>query len=332
MHRKLLKRREFITLVGGAAVAWPLAAAAQHGAKVPRVGFLGNSDAALEANLIGPFRDGLRALGYEQGRNIAIEYRWAEGNYDRFPALVAELLASNVDVLVTAGTPAALAIKKATTSVPVVMIAVGDPVGTGLVPSLARPGGNLTGLSSIAPDLEGKRLELLREVVPRLSRVGMFVNSLNPFHTGSVQQARTAAQALGIQLQLLDVRAAEDLDAAFAAILKERPEALLILADRVFLHNRARMMDFAARQRLPNINAYHELVQAGGLMSFGPSYEDMHRRAAIYVDKILKGARPADLPIEQPTKFTLVINLKAAKAIAVDVPPILVARADEVIE
>jgi putative ABC transport system substrate-binding protein len=332
MHRKILKRREFITLVGGAAVAWPLAAAAQQGAKVPRVGFLGNSDAALEANLIGPFRDGLRALGYEQGRNIAIEYRWAEGNYDRFPALVAELLASNVDVLVTAGTPAALAIKKATTSVPVVMIAVGDPVGTGLVPSLARPGGNLTGLSSIAPDLEGKRLELLREVVPRLSRVGMFVNSLNPFHTGSVQQARTAAQALGIQLQLLDVRAAEDLDAAFAAILKERPEALFILADRVFLHNRARMMDFAARQRLPNINAYHELVQAGGLMSFGPSYEDMHRRAAIYVDKILKGARPADLPIEQPTKFTLVINLKAAKAIAVDVPPILVARADEVIE
>jgi putative ABC transport system substrate-binding protein len=332
MHRKILKRREFITLVGGAAVAWPLAAAAQQGAKVPRVGFLGNSDAALEANLIGPFRDGLRALGYEQGRNIAIEYRWAEGNYDRFPALVAELLASNVDVLVTAGTPAALAIKKATTSVPVVMIAVGDPVGTGLVPSLARPGGNLTGLSSIAPDLEGKRLELLREVVPRLSRVGMFVNSLNPFHTGSVQQARTAAQALGIQLQLLDVRAAEDLDAAFAAILMERPEALLILADRVFLHNRARMMDFAARQRLPNINAYHELVQAGGLMSFGPSYEDMHRRAAIYVDKILKGATPADLPIEQPTKFTLVINLKAAKAIAVDVPPILVARADEVIE
>jgi putative ABC transport system substrate-binding protein len=332
MHRKILKRREFITLVGGAAVAWPLAAAAQQGAKVPRVGFLGNSDAALEANLIGPFRDGLRALGYEQGRNIAIEYRWAEGNYDRFPALVAELLASNVDVLVTAGTPAALAIKKATTSVPVVMIAVGDPVGTGLVPSLARPGGNLTGLSSIAPDLEGKRLELLREVVPRLSRVGMFVNSLNPFHTGSVQQARTAAQALGIQLQLLDVRAAEDLDAAFAAILKERPEALFILADRVFLHNRARMMDFAARQRLPNINAYHELVQAGGLMSFGPSYEDMHRRAAIYVDKILKGATPADLPIEQPTKFTLVINLKAAKAIAVDVPPILVARADEVIE
>jgi putative ABC transport system substrate-binding protein len=261
-----------------------------------------------------------------------IEYRWAEGNYARFAELVADLLAAKVEVLVTAGTPSSLAIKKATTSVPVVMIAVGDPVDTGLVQSLARPGGNLTGLSSIAPDLEGKRLELLREILPNLSRVGMFMNSANPFHTLSVRQARAAAGALGIKLQLLDVRTSEDLDAAFVAILKERPEALHILADRVFLHNRARMMDFATKQRLPNVNAYLELVEAGGLMSFGPSYEDMHRRAALYVDKILKGARPADLPIEQPTNFTLVINLKAAKVIAVDVPPILIARADEVIE
>ena len=198
------------------------------------------------------------------------------------------------------------------------MIAVGDPVGTGLVPTLARPGGNLTGLSSIAPDLEGKRMELLREILPNLSQVGLFTNSVNPFHTLSVGQARAAAQALGIKLQLLDVRASEDLDAAFAAILKERPEALLILADRVFLHNRARMMDFATQHRLPNVNAYRELVEAGGLMSFGPSYEDMHRRAAIYVDKILKGAKPAELPIEQPTKFTLILNLKAAKAIGVE--------------
>jgi putative ABC transport system substrate-binding protein len=327
-----MTRREFITLLAGGAAAWPFAAPAQEAAKTPRIGFLGNSTPALETNLIGPFRDGLRALGYEEGRNIVIEYRWAEGKYDRFPALVAELLAANVDVLVTAGTPASLAIKKARTSVPVVMIAVGDPVGTGLVPSLARPGGNLTGLSSIAPDLEGKRLELLREVVPKLSYVGMFINSANPFHTVSVQQARAAAQALGIKLQLLDVRAAEDLDGAFTAILKERPEALLILADRVFLHDRMRMMDFAIKYRLPSVNAYHELVEAGGLMSFGPSYEDMHRRAATYVDKILKGAKPADLPIEQPTKFTLTLNLKSAKAIGVDVPPFLLARADEVIE
>ena len=311
----------------------PLAARAQpQSGKMPRIGFLGNSTAALEANLVEPFRDGLRALGYEEGRTILIEYRWAEGNYARFPALVAELLAANVDVLVTAGTPAALAIKQATKSAPVVMIAVGDPVGTGLVPSLARPGGNLTGLSSIAPDLEGKRLEILREVVPKLSHVAMFVNWANPFHALSVRQAQAAAQALAIKLQLLDVRAAEDLDRAFAAILKERPEALLILADRVFLHNRTRMMDFATRQRLPNVNAYRELIEAGGLMSFGPSYEDMHRRAAVYVDKILKGAKPGDLPVEQPTKFTLVLSLKAAKAIGLDVPPLLLARADEVIE
>jgi putative ABC transport system substrate-binding protein len=327
-----MQRRQFLTLVGGAAT-WPLAAHAQpQSGKMSRIGFLGNSTAALEANLVEPFRDGLRALGYEEGRTILIEYRWAEGNYARFPALVAELLAANVDVLVTAGTPAALAIKQATTSVPVVMIAVGDPVGTGLVPSLARPGGNLTGLSSIAPDLEGKRLEILREVVSKLSHVALFINSANPFHSLSVRQAQAAAQALAIKLQLLDVRAAEDLDGAFAAILKERPEALLILADRIFLHNRTRMMDFATRQRLPNVNAYRELIEAGGLMSFGPSYEDMHRRAAIYVDKILKGAKPGDLPVEQPTKFTLVLSLKAAKAIGLDVSPLLLARADEVIE
>jgi putative ABC transport system substrate-binding protein len=322
-------RRAFIGVIGGAA-AWPLAARAQ--AKVARIGFLGNSTAALETNLIGPFRDGLRALGYEEGRNVIIEYRWAEGNYARFPALVAELLASNVDVLVTAGTPASLAIKQETTTVPVVMIAVGDPVGTGLVPTLARPGGNLTGLSSIAPDLEGKRLELLREFVPKLSHIAVLINSLNPFHTASMHQADAAAKALGIKLQVLDVRASEDLDGAFAAILKDRPEALLILADRIFLHNRTRLMDFATQQRLPNVNAYHELVEAGGLMSFGPSYEDMHRRAAIYVDKILKGARPADLPIEQPMKFTLILNLKAAKTLGLELPPTLLARADEVIE
>ena len=298
-----MQRRQFLTLVGGAAT-WPLAAHAQpQSGKMSRIGFPGNSTAALEANLIEPFRDGLRALGYEEGRTVIIEYRWAEGNYARFPALVAELLAANVDVLVTAGTPAALAIKQATKSAPVVMIAVGDPVGTGLVPSLARPGGNLTGLSSIAPDLEGKRLEILREVVPKLSHVALFINSANPFHSLSVRQAQAAAQALAIKLQLLDVRAAEDLDGAFAAILKERPEALLILADRIFLHNRTRMMDFATRQRLPNVNAYRELIEAGGVMSFGPSYEDMHRRAAIYVDKIHARPQPQSRQGDRPRRF-----------------------------
>jgi putative ABC transport system substrate-binding protein len=325
-----MKRREFITLLGGAAVAWPLAARAQP--KIPRVGFMGNSTAALEANLVGSFRDGLRELGYEEGRNIIIEYRWADGKYERFPALVAELIAAKVDVIVTAGTPAALAVKKATTTIPLVMVAVGDPVGTDLVPSLARPGGNLTGLSSIAPDLEGKRLDLLREVVPTLSHVAMFINSINPFHVASMRQALAAAQAMGIRLQQHDIRKSEDLDDAFAAIRKDRPDALLILADRVFLHNRERLMDFTKEQRLPNINAYTELVEVGGLMSYGPSYEDMHKRAAIYVDKIIKGAKPADLPIEQPSKFTFVINLKTAKALGVTVPPSLLTLADKVIE
>jgi putative tryptophan/tyrosine transport system substrate-binding protein len=325
-------RREFITLIGGAATAWPLAAHAQQAGKIPRVGFMGNSTAALEANLVGPFRDGLRELGYQEGRNIVIEYRWAEGNYERFPALVAELLAVPVDVIVTAGTPATLAVKKATSTMPLVMIAVGDPVGTGVVPSLARPGRNITGLSSIAPDLEGKRLELLREVIPNLSHVVLFLNPLNPFHTVSMRQALTAAQALGIKLQPLEVRTSGELDGAFAAIVREKPDALLILADRVFLHDRKRMMDFATEHRLPSVNAYRELVEAGGLMSYGPSYEDMHRRAADYVDKILKGTKPGDLPVEQPTKFTLILNLKAARTLGIDVSPMLLARADEVIE
>ena len=324
-----MHRRKFIALLGGAA-AWPLAARAQP--KIHRVGFMGNSTAALEANLVGAFRDGLHELGYEEGRNVIIEYRWADGKYERFPALVAELIAAKVDVIVTAGTPAALAVKKTTTTVPLVMVAVGDPVGTGLVPSLARPGGNLTGLSSIAPDLEGKRLDILREVVPTLSHVAIFFDSLNPFHVASMRQAHAAAQAMGIKLQQHDIRKSEDLDGVFAAIRKERPDALLILADRVFLHNRQRMMDFTEEQRLPNINAYTELVEAGGLMSYGPSYEDMHKRAAIYVDKIIKGAKPADLPIEQPSKFTFNINLKVAKALGLSVPSSLVTLADKVIE
>jgi len=325
-----MRRRAFIMFLGSGVVYWPLVARAQP--KIPRIGFMGNSTAALEANLVGSFRDGLRELGYEVGRNIIIEYRWADGEYERFPALVAELIAAKVDVIVTAGTPAVLAVKKATTTVPIVMVAVGDPVGTGLVPSLARPGGNLTGLSSIAPDLEGKRLDLLREIVPTLSRVAVFFNSLNPFHIASMQQARTAARAMGIKLRQHDIRKSEDIDNAFAAIRKERPNALLILADRVFLHNRQRMMDFTQEQRLPIVNASTELVEAGGLMSYGPSYEDMHRRAAIYVNKIIKGAKPADLPIEQPSKFTFVINLKAAKAVGVTMPPSLITLADKVIE
>jgi putative ABC transport system substrate-binding protein len=325
-------RRKLIVALGASALAAPLRSFAQQPAKVSRIGFLGNSTAALEANLIGPFREGLRDLGYVEGRNLLIDERWAEGNYERFPALVAELIALRVELIVTAGTPAVLAIKKATTSLPVVMVAVGDPVGTGIVASLGRPGGNITGLSSIAPELEGKRLELLREVSPKLSHVAVFWNPVNAFHTSAMQQVRAASQAMHINVLPLPVAKVEELEGAFAAIVKARPQGLFILADRIFLHNRARMMDFAAKHHLPSVNAYRELVEAGGLMSFGPSYEDMHRRAATYVDKILKGAKPADLPVEQPTKFELAINMKTAKALGIKFPNSILVRADRVIE
>lgn len=332
---QIMRRREFIAAAIGC-VALLLAhmptSHAQQKEKIPRVGFMGNSTAALEANLIKAFRDGFRELGYEEGRNIEIVFRWAKGNYARFPKLIAELLADKVDVLVTAGTPATLAVKKTTSTVPLVMVAVGDPVGTKIVPNLAHPGGNITGLSSLAPDLEGKRLELLREVVPHLTHVAFFLNPANAFHTVSMRQALAAAKALKIELRPHEVRKTEDLDTAFANIAKDRPDGLLILADRVFLHNRKRLMDFATQQKLPSINAYRELVRAGGLMSYGPSYEDMHRRAAIYVDQILKGAKPGDLPIELPTKFNLFVNLKAALALGLEMPPLLLSRADEIIE
>jgi putative ABC transport system substrate-binding protein len=297
-----------------------------------RIGFLGNSTPVLEENLIGPFRDGLRDLGYVEGKNIVVEYRWAEGKYERFPALIAELIASKVELIVTAGTPAAVAVKKAAPSTPLVMIAVGDPVGTDLIKSLAHPGGNITGLTSIASDLEGKRLELLREVLPQVSHVAVLWNPASPFQVVSEKELQAAARDLGIKVLSLGVKAVEDFDTAFAIVLKERPGALLVLADRLFLHNRARIMKFALKNRLPGVHAYVELVEAGGLMSYGPSYPGMHRRAAYYVDRILKGTKPADLPVERPAKFELVINLQTAKAIGLQIPPNVLARADRVIK
>ncbi len=325
-----MNRRTFLCGLTLGAFGAPLAAPAQTG-KLHRVGFLGNSTAALEANLVGPFREGLRDLGYVEGRNVVIEYRWAEGKYERFPALIGELIALKVDVIVTAGTPASLAVKKATKSVPLVMVAVGDPVATGLVASLARPSGNITGLTSIAEALEGKRLELLREVVPKISHVAVFWNPVNPVFKRALDELQAAAAVLRIKVLSLGVRTPEELDAAFAAIVRERPEALLVLADRLFLHHRARIMDFAAQQRLPGVHAYRELVEAGGLMSFGPSYAGMHGRAAYYVDRILKGAKPGDLPVEGPATFELVINLKAAKALGLTIAQSVLLRATEVI-
>ena len=321
--------RLLVTLALGLLVA-PLTAEAQPASRLPRIGFLGNSTAALEANLVGPFRDGLRDLGYVEGENILLEYRWAEGKYERFPELISDLIRLHVAIIVTAGTPASLAVKKATTSIPLVMIA-GDPVGTGLIASLARPGGNVTGINAMAADLEGKRLELLREVVPTLSHVAVLWNPGNRFQVVAAQEVQAAAQALRINVLSLGVHAPEQFDHAFATIRSEQPEALNVLADRLFLPPRGRLMDFALNQSLPGVHAYRELVEAGGLMSYGPSYAEMHRRTAYYVDKILKGAKPADLPVEQPTKFELVINLKTAQALGLTIPPTILFQATEVI-
>jgi putative ABC transport system substrate-binding protein len=311
--------------------AFCTAAEAQQPKKIPRIGFLGNSTSALEENLIGPFREGLRDLGYVEGKNIVTEWRWAEGKYERFPALIAELIALKVDVIVTAGTPATQAYQKARTSIPLVMVAVGDPVGTGIVASLNRPGGNITGLTSISPELEGKRIELLREVIPKLSRIAVLWNPKNAYHAIENKEVEAAAAALRMKVLYLGVEAQEQIGNAFAQILKERPGALLVLADRVFLHNRALIMDFATKHHLPGVYAYVELVEAGGLMSYGPNYGDMHRRAATYVDKILKGTKPTDLPVERPMKFELIVNLKAAKQIGVMIPQSVLFRADKVI-
>src|SRR5258708_3902268 len=274
-----MRRREFITLVVGGAALASGPAHGQTAGPPRRVGFLGTSQAEVEANLGAPFRKALRELGYVEGRDIVIEYRWAEGDYERFPALVNELIASGAEVIVTAGTPAAFAVKNATKSIPCVMVAVGNPVGTGLVASLGRPGGNLTGLTSIAPDLEGKRLALLREMVPSLSHFAVLWNPANAFHVGAVKGVEAAADALHMKMLSLAVHSSEQLDDAFAAILAERPGALVVLADRVFLHSRDRIMAFAGQQRLPGVYAYRELVEAVGRSSYGPKYAAMHANA-----------------------------------------------------
>jgi putative tryptophan/tyrosine transport system substrate-binding protein len=328
--RRIEKQTCFF-LVGVLLLALSFPSRAQPQARLRRIGFLGNSTPALEENLVGPFLEGLRERGYVDGKNISIEYRWAEGRYERFPALISELVGANVELIVTAGTPASLAVQKTTATIPLVMIAVGDPVGTGLIKSLAHPGGNITGLTSIASDLEGKRLELLREVTPKVSHIAVLWNPASPFQVVSEKELQTAARALRMKVLSLGVKASEELDKAFAAILKHRPGALLVLADRLFLHNRARIMGFALQHRFPGIHAYVELVEAGGLMSYGPSYPGMHRRAAYFVDRILKGTKPSDLPVEQPTKFELVINLKTAKQIGLTIPPNVLVRADRVI-
>jgi ABC-type uncharacterized transport system substrate-binding protein len=327
-----MDRRAF--LAGAAALlAAPLGADAQQAGKVYRVVYLGNSSAVLEADLVDAFRQGLRTLNYVEGQNIVIEYRWAEGRNDRFPALVAEAVRLRADVILTSGTPATLAAKEGTRTIPIVIAAMGDPIGAGVVPSLARPGGNITGSASMSPEIDGKRLELLKELVPGVSRIAVLWNPTNPSNAARIKQIQAAAKTLRLTLEpLMATGDSQDLDKGFGTIVAARVEALVVESDRALLAHRAQIVDFAARRRLPAFYPYREYVQAGGLVSYAPSYPAMFRRAAAYVDKILKGAKPADLPVEQPTEFELIINRKTAKALGLTIPQSLLARADQVIE
>ena len=327
-----LKRREFITLLGGA-VAWPFAARAQQMGKVPRIGYLGSSSPSLEPHFVEAFRQKLRELGHIEGENIAIEYRWAEGQDRRLPELATELVRLQPNVIVTAGTPGALAAMQATKTIPIVMASSGDPVGAGLVASLARPGGHVTGFTIVGPQIEGKRLDLLKEAVPELSRVAVLWNPSYPASVSYFNTIENAGRTLRISLDpVAEVRRANELDNAFFAIASARPRALLVVADRFLLAHRKRIVEFAAAKRLPGMYPYREYVEAGGLMSYAPSNIELFRGAATYVDKILKGAKPGDLPVQEPTKLELIVNLKTSKAIGLTVPESFLLRADELIE
>jgi len=327
-----MNRRAFTTLLGGAAVVWPIAARAQQAGKVHRIGMLETISTTLNVANFYALREGLRQLGYAEGQNLVIEYRSADGRDDRFPGLARELLALKVDVIVTRGTPAAKAVKNATSTVPVVMTASGDPVGVGLVTSLARPGGNITGLSAIVGELSPKRLELIREIVPGLARIAVLANTSNDAVRRDWARIETAARSLGVQSQLLDLRESDALGPTFDDASARRADALVVVIDAITQANQQRIVDLAMKHRLPAIYSSREFVDAGGLISYGVSYPDLYRRAATYVDKILKGTKPADLPVVQPTKFELVINLKTAKALGLQISPMLLTRADEVIE
>ena len=328
-----MNRRETVVALL-ALVAAPFAAEAQQTAKIARIGYLANL-LAVNPRGLEAFRQGLRDLGYVEGRNLVIEYRDAEGKLERLPALAAELVALKVDVVLAGATLAALAAKQATRTIPIVFAAAGDPVTDGLVTSLARPGGNVTGLSFLASELVGKRLELLTQAVPGVSRVAVL---WHPGGSGErtekdmLKEAEVAARALGVRLQFFEVRGPADFDRAFSDMTRARAGSLTAIGGILFFNERRRLVDLAAKNRLPAVYASRDYVDDGGLMAYGPSAADMFRRAATYVDKILKGAKPADLPVEQPTKFELVINLKTAKALGLTIPQSVLVRADEVIQ
>src|SRR6266481_1111244 len=324
-----MRRRDFITLLGGAA-AWPVMAWAQQ-AKLPTIGFLASGTAATQSQWTGAFVQRLRELGWSEGRDVAIEYRWAEGRNERAAEIAAEFVRLKVDVIVAQGTPSVIAAKQATSVIPIVFAAVGDPVGSGLVASLSRPGGNVTGLSTQQTDTASKRIELFREMVPGLRRLAIMGNVGNPAVELELSEVQSTARALGLEATAFELLRAEDIAPAFDA-LTGRADALYVCGDPLVFTNRIRVNTLAQGARLPTMYLLGEYVEAGGLMSYGPSVPDLYRRAADYVDKILRGAKPGDLPVEQPTKFELVFNLTTAKALGLEIPPTLLARADEVIE
>jgi putative ABC transport system substrate-binding protein len=325
-----IARRKFLATLGGAAAAWPLAARAQQPA-MSVIGLLGATTPLIESQRLRAFVQRLRELGWFEGRNIAIEDRWAEGRTERFAEIAAEFVRLKVDVIVTVGTLPALAAKQATAVIPIVFAGAGDPVGTGIVATLARPGGNVTGLSVQFTDFAGKRLELLREIVPNLRRVAIMGNVGNPIHVLEMDEVQVAARTLGLEVATLEIWRGEDIAPAFEA-LKGRAEALYVAADPLMNTNRVRINTLAQGARLPTMYGVREYVEAGGLVSYGPSIPDLYRRAAEFVDKILRGAKPGDIPVEQPTKFDLIINLTTAKALGLTIPESFLTRADEVIE
>jgi len=320
-----VKRRHFITLLGGAA-AWPLAAHAQQQGKIPRIGIID------DAPMWNAFRQGLRDLGYLEGQNIAFEYRTADGVPERLAEAATDLVRRPVDIIVTYGTPSSIAAKAATTTIPIVMIGVGDVVRTGLVQGFAHPGGNITGVTPLGPEVQPKRLQLFKAAVPALSRVASLLNPDNASNRLSIEEMRAAAPTLGMTFTVVPVRRADELDGALAAMMLERPDGLMVTGDAIHQLHVGRIINFLANNRLPGLFQYRENVVAGGLMSYGASLPDLFRRAAGYVDKILRGTRPADLPVEQPTKFELVVNLKTAKALGFTIPEPFLLLADEIIE
>ena len=330
-RKKYMKKKIIGFALGALLFALSFPAEAQQPAKIPRVAYLGGASPSAIAARTEALRQGLRELGYAEGKNIALEFRYAEEKLDRIPALVADLVRLKVDVIVTAGGTSTRAAKEATTTIPIVMAQDNDPVGNGFVASLARPGGNVTGLATLAPEISGKRLELLKEIVPRLSRVAVLGTSTNPGDAQSLKETELAARAFGLRLQHLDVRKREDIDAAFQAAGDARADAVLALVSVVLNSYRTQVVDLAGKKRFPAIYPILDFVEAGGLMSYGVSFIDLHRRAATYVDKILKGTKPSDLPVEQPIKFEFIINLKAAKQIGLTIPPNVLVRADRVI-